>query len=188
MRKALCKFFAICTLACTVYGCGHDELTPEDENQIRWLIDNLGIQTGPTWARVCQRLVEQYGPKAVPHLIENLGSTNSNIRRGCAYCLGHIGDREAIDRLRQRLGDPDVMVRLECAASLCMMEEYDGVELLILALRHDETLVRCAAIQTLAGSFQQDFDYDPKASSEARAPAVERWEAWWAQNQGKLAE
>ena len=163
----------------TVLGCGPD-LSPEEENQIEFLIDNLAIQKGRPWLLACRRLITEYGDRATPQLIENLGSFDPGVRRGCAYCLGHIEASEAIDPLRSRLGDPDLFVRLEAAAALLMMGKTDGVPLLLVALEHEKSaLIRSAAIQALSSHFEQDLGYLPKDPVERRILAVERWRRWW---------
>lgn len=188
MKRINCHFFLTCTVL-FVLGCGQTRPTPEDSNQIQFLIGNLAVQRGQRWVYTCRRLIEEYGDLAVEPLIENLGSTDANIRRGCAYCLGHIGDKEAIEPLAHHLGDPDLFVRLEAAASLCMLGRYDGVPLLIVALRHEESaLVRGAAYQTLRQVVDENFGYDHQATAEQREPAVQRYEAWWQTNQSRFLE
>ncbi len=180
MNRKSGQILLSCTLPLFVLACGHDQPSPEDKNQIDFRINNLAIQRGDRWVMTCRSLVEEYGESAVPFLIEALGATDAQIRRGCAYCLGHIGHPDAVDPLRLRLGDPDLFVQLEAAASLTRFKVYEGVPLLILALRHEKSqLVRAAAYQTLEESFPEAITFDPAGEPAGREAAVQRFEAWW---------
>jgi len=91
------------------------------------------------------------GEKMVEQLIQTLKDEDSYIRRGAARALGEIGDIRAVEPLNQALNeDEDSVVKQEAFEALMKfekrkiekMEEKRDVEGLIMALHHENWIVR----------------------------------------------
>jgi hypothetical protein len=184
----------ISVLLCTIIGCetlneNEVETISEDEqikNEIEILVELLGSPSFKL-GEICRRLIE-FGPRAIPELSRNIESHNQFIRTWCLYCLGPIYVRtksssikalhaKIVYRLRDQLTD----VRMEAAYLLCQLQDYQGVPILIQALRHPKPYLRKSAMEALEDIFQVSFGND-YINSALYDKTAESWEQWWSQN------
>ena len=143
----------ICCLALMMIGgcqsvssAGKDEMSEQEkeQNQIKILVDAFALPkaSARSLQNMCEKLI-QYGEKAVPELGKNIENRMGRVRQLCIYCLGMIycnTKSPMVAELKPKLvgrikTDYIDTVRLEAATLLCILEDYQGVDLLINALR-----------------------------------------------------
>lgn len=102
-------------------------------------------------------------------------------RRRAADLLGRIGDRSAIDMLRQALPNArdDEAFKLAVARSLCAIGSKDGIGPLIELLESPNRATRVRAQVVLQRYTHLDFGFEHDGSADERAGAVRRWRQWW---------
>lgn len=77
------------------------------------------------------------------------------------------------------LKNPAPVVRAGAVGLTDGQPDYIAIPALIASLDDANDVVRMNANQILKQRTRQDFGFVPWAEPEARAPAVERWKAWW---------
>ena len=164
-------------------------INDDPEQNIEFLIQITRIAKDSKYMETCLKIVEEYGEKALPKLQKNLSNKYPKIRIACLYCIGEIYERtkskkalELRPQISRLLRDKLQRIRLEAASTLCTMGDYQGVPLLIQALRSDNAYVRCAALHVLFHTFEVDFGYDHQDKPEVRELRVRVWEEWWLKN------
>lgn len=191
------------TIALTISACQMvtvDEPTESlseeerDKNQIEVLVDAMALPNANV-DNICRSLIEKYGEKAVPELSRNVQNRIPIVRLLSIFCLGQIYEKthsEAIVELRPQfeaaLTDPVPRIQFEAAATLCSMKDYQGVTLLIDALRDQSAYVRMVASQILFRTFQETFGYQYLDEAGRRDPAAQRWETWWRANKAQYMQ
>ena len=192
----------ICCLALSVFGCqsvspnSESELTQQerDQNQIEIMVDAFALPQASALSlqNMCEKLIK-YGDTAVPELAKNIENRIDRVRQLSIYCLGMIyrQTRSSLvadlkPRLISRLKTDYVYtVRLEAATALCLLGDYQGVYLLINALRSDRGYIRMTAYQALVNLFNRGFNYDYNDAPRKREQAIRDLEQWWLKNQIK---
>lgn len=147
----------------------------------------------PQIGKICKEIIEEHSLKAVYKLEEHLANRNVVVRTLCIYCLGRIylntkssRVRALVPKIKGLLTDKNKRVQLEAAGTLCLFKVYDGIPLLISALRHKSAYVRMNAIQTLFLTFKQKFGYEHNDEEKKRERAADKWESWWLNNKDNL--
>jgi len=161
------------------------------KNQIEILIDAMALPNRNV-DNICRRLIEEYGEQAIPELSSNIENRIPIVRLLCTFCLGQIYERtksQEILELKPKfaglLYDPVHKVRLEAAATLISMQDYQGIPMIIDALRNESAYVRMIAAQILFKTFNETFGYQYYEDAKKREPAAQRWEAWWRENKAQ---
>lgn len=91
----------------------------------------------------------QFGPKAVPPLLECLQSENVNAREIAATILGNIGHKSAVEGLVAALDDVSMWVRRSSAESLGKIKSPVAIEGLEKLIDDSDVSVQKAAIEAL---------------------------------------
>jgi len=87
--------------------------------------------------------------KAIPALLEALGSHDANVRVNATIALGRIGDKSAVTALLPLLKDPRERVRTQVARSLGELGDQRAAPALVEALRDSNLEVRKEAVTAL---------------------------------------
>ena len=125
--------------------------------------------------------------KAAIPLALALLDRNDQVRNQAASALGFLGDKRALGPLVWLLQNEKVPeVRALAASSLANLRDARAVATLVALLEDPDVLIRARAIDGLYQLTAQRFDYDPRRSEAARAPAVARWKSWLARNRAAL--
>lgn len=137
------------------------------------------------WAQIAKKLVS-YGEPAVPQMIANLDSFQTEVAVMAAYCLGMIQDPRALDALAKATASPHMRLRNEAATAMLRMGDPRGLQTMIDALEHPDPLVRARAILVLKERTGGTQGYVADGKPEDRAAAVARWRAWLARGGGVM--
>jgi HEAT repeat protein len=158
-------------------------------------LTRLGLKYAPGFADkralVCQILGEIGDPDAVPALITTLRDPVVNVAAWACDSLLKIGDDTALpalQRYHQRLlslaangripADSSADGLIALAASTCYRFGDATVESdLVGLLLSQDANARATAYKALVDRYGQELEYDPNASPEDRAAAVQRWQA-----------
>jgi len=95
------------------------------------------------------KLLTDAGERAVPLLVDSLGSHDWTVRWRSAVILGRIGDRAAAQPLIDALSDSNVEVRFYAAEALGRLGDPSAVGPLIAALHDSGNYVQQAAAEAL---------------------------------------
>ncbi len=163
-----------------------------DQNQIELLVDAMTLPNRNVDV-ICRRLIEDYGEKAIPELSKNVDNRIPIVRLLSIFCLGQIYERtksKDIVALKPKfktalITDPQERVRLEAAATLCSLKDYQGVPIIITGLRHDSEYVRMICSQVLFRVFNESFGFRYDEAAEVREKSAQEWEKWWRENKKK---
>lgn len=113
------------------------------------------------------------------------------IRGFIAETIGRTGSRSLGGLLRNYTGTNDPDFRSHVAEALALCGHVEGVRMLVEQLRSKDPSLRTIALLTLKRlSGGLTFGYRPPASpdQEANKKAIQKWEAWFRENQAKLFE
>lgn len=83
--------------------------------------------------------------------------------------------------------DPDPSVKIPAIKQAVRHHDLDAVTQLVKDLENDDPAVRFYAIEALHRLTSQRFGYDYYASEPERAPAVQRWQEWLAEQRAAAA-
>lgn len=87
---------------------------------------------------------------ALPGLIDGLQDESADTRARCAFLLGQIASKDAVDPLAEALEDPDRGVRMFAGMALARMGEFDGLPAARAAYEGNRWWIRFWAIDALA--------------------------------------
>jgi len=111
----------------------------------------------------------------------------SEVRATALLALEKVLGREAVPLLRERLKDPEELVRLASARALVEHQPQETLEVLVLLLEANNVRVRMESDRILRGLTGQQFGYFASGEAAERKAAVESWRDWVRQN-GKTAK
>lgn len=83
---------------------------------------------------------------------------------------------------------PESAARLRAIQRAAAENDRSSIPRLIEMLDSDDPAVRILSIRTLESMTGQTLGYDPTAPSYERTPAVDRWQEWYASQQGQYTE
>lgn len=134
-------------------------------------------------------------PEARAVLLEDIHTTNENLRMHVQWALGRVSDdTEVVDILANiMMNDPSALFRDKAACALA----YDQIHLtekqkvrlyakLIGALSDPKQQVRAIALQALQIHTGQTRGFDPNGDEDARANSIARWKLWLAEYEKNL--
>jgi HEAT repeat protein len=117
----------------------------------------------------------------VEWLIGDLSAKDFGTRRNAVGGLRDEGDDKAIPALRASLKEKELAYY--SAEALAVLGDRAAVPYLVdLYLTHDMKEYRQEGICLLFRLTGQSFDYDPAAPPAVRQAAIDRWKAWWQEN------
>lgn len=143
----------------------------------------LGSDDGVVAAQA-EETILRAGKAAIPELVKGMFRKQPARRRRCADLLGRIGDREAIDKLREALPNArdDEAFKLAVARALLALGSKDGIARLIELLESKDRRMRLRAQVALRRYTHRTFGFEHDAEADDRAAAVRQWGAWWEQS------
>lgn len=106
--------------------------------------------------------------KAVDTLIRSLAEDPYEAARSnAAWALGSVGDRRAVDSLREATQDEDTMVRLRAVSALLKIKPKSAVPELIDRLEDSSPMVRDRALEALRAITRKNLGKDAERWREA---------------------
>ncbi|MDJ0521996.1 MAG: HEAT repeat domain-containing protein [Planctomycetota bacterium] len=151
--------------------------TPRMQQDIRDLMGRVPNASHRQWADIARKLTA-FGEPAVPQLIANLNSCDTEVQLMSAYVLGMIKDPRSLDALQRATVGRMPAVRYEAATAMLRMGDRRGLLTMVDALESPDPLVRARAILVLRENTGETFDYKADDVPGERAAAVARWRAW----------
>lgn len=120
------------------------------------------------------------GEPAYAQLLELCLDPRDDVAASALAALGATGDSRLVGPIRALDWREDLPreVGYERARTLVRLGDWTGLDILIEGLSAQELWARAWSIQALEEATKQRFGFDPRASEEERAEAVERWEEW----------
>ncbi|WP_372370850.1 HEAT repeat domain-containing protein [Candidatus Uabimicrobium sp. HlEnr_7] len=187
-----CIFLTIVLTGCLSPSQPGTVVDETADERVPRLIQIMHLSKKDDYWRLCQEIID-YKDEALPHLAKNITSFSPKVRTGCMYCISRIYKNtksdealELKDDIFKRLEDTTDYVQLEAAASLCDMNDYRGVPVLIgIGLRNNNINIRFRSQQTLKSIFKMNFNYRYEVSEKERESSINRWEKWWEENKTK---
>jgi hypothetical protein len=105
----------------------------------------------------------------------------------CAFALACVSGCSLAPKGFGGIKKPEPLVRARAIPLGRNKSDEKVVPSLITSLDDKDAVVRMTASEELKKRSGQDFGYVPYAEPEERAPAVSKWNAWWAARQASLA-
>lgn len=121
-----------------------------------------------------EALIAINDPRSVEPLIVALNNKRENVRKVVAETLGGLGDFRAVESLNAALRDNDPNVGYAAANAIIAikMKNPHAVELLIIDLQSDNSLIGRAAYEALKLISGKDLEYNYRL-----------WQKWWKKQQ-----
>jgi hypothetical protein len=117
-----------------------------------------------------------------PLLRNAIADGRALVKQAAILALPAAVGEEAREELLSLLSNDDAVVRLAAAQAAAPLARQEGLSALIGALEAEDLEVRMEAIRILAALTGERLGYAAYVSPDRRAPAVERWKAWLAEN------
>ncbi|MBA2481510.1 MAG: hypothetical protein H0V44_12670 [Planctomycetes bacterium] len=144
--------------------------------------------------------------RAVPRLIELMGSGNDSVKNAAAsavaaitllpdrgmsvataqewWDLNHsVSERETY---QAQLRSADAAIAVEAAKALYPLRDTSIIPVLIKCLRSEDKHANLRAASLIAKITGTDWNYDPAMPAEQKAKIADRLDAWWKQEQGRF--
>lgn len=155
----------------------YGEPSPLVVREIQSRIEVLQYQSDELLYQNLQRLI-YIGEPCIPFLVDALDDPSPRTRGSCAYVLGMLRDRRAIEPLREALSDDIPAVRYEVATALCALGVQDGYSALVEGLSDPDIRNRYKCHESLKLLTHLDFGYRHDDDPEERRIAITKWEGW----------
>ena len=144
-----------------------DALGKMGKDAIPRLLEGFRSKDYQVQTECLQRLVDRFAddPAVFAAILAGLNDRNTGIKYTCAFYLGKIGNKAAIQPLRKLLTDHDAWPCYAAAKSLAQLGEKDRGVLtaLYLGLGNDRYMIRMmsnAGVRAITGKDLNDFKYD----------------------------
>lgn len=161
------------------YYLGNEQV----QQDVRDLFARVDGATPAQWTETSRKLAA-YGERAVPQLVQNLGSDKPPVALMSAYVLGMVKDPRSLAALQDATLSSDRMLRYEAATAMVRMGDRRGLPALIDGLEDPDPLVRARSILVLQERTSEMRGYKADDRPEERAAAVARWRDWLARTGG----
>ncbi len=128
-----------------------------------------------------------YGaPEAIPYLTRALSDGVGAVQYAAAVALGQIGTIGHTEQVAQFLvailDNPNFRFHAPVLEALGNMRVREAIPSFIRFLRHQDPTVRGIANSSLMVTTSKAVGFRGTADEARREAAVQKWEAWWAEN------
>jgi hypothetical protein len=161
------------------YYLGNEQV----QQDVADLFARVDGSTPAQWTETARKLTG-YGERAVPQLVQNLGSDKPRVALMSAYVLGTVKDPRSLSALQQATLSSDRLLRYEAATAMVRMGDRRGLPTLIDGLEDPDPLVRARSILVLNERTGEMKGYKADGKPMDRAAAIARWRDWLARTGG----
>ncbi len=132
-----------------------EELSPEQEAEIEELVSDLQRQKS-RYRHRAERRLRAMGSVILPAILPLVDHSSENTRIAAVRLVYEVGD-----------------------------DRSEVLEACVDALADENVFVREYAAQSLRRITRKRFDFNARASVQARSAAAERWSAWWSREEAR---
>ncbi len=197
MTRLLRRLVLLLPVALLAVGCGSTRTSVQSDSPwlepspaLRQQIEDAGRRL--PWTHGMERIelihwFARIGEPAYPTLLSMVSDPRKDVASSALAALGSTRDSRLVEPLRQipwpeSADDQDL--RLERARTLLRLGDWQMVPVLVSGLRDERMVIRALCIQALEEATRERLGFDPRATPEKRAAAVERWDRWASERLG----
>ncbi|MCZ6603225.1 MAG: HEAT repeat domain-containing protein [Planctomycetota bacterium] len=118
------------------------------------------------------------GEAMIPYVERYVDSDDPVVRWRAAFALKGMQDPACAGAFYRMASSQHIEIRLMGIDGLAEITQISYFPLLVSGLRDPEERVRFRCSTNLSELVGETFGYDPRATTDEREPAIEKWEAW----------